>query len=252
MTRLIVALFFLLTPLLAWAQWVPPDDRYKGYPRELVQWMPTPPTAEQLQACVDAEGYEPTDLHLVKYADRVKVASVYELQTDQCRWELTAHSDPAKRYRLVMRRKGTLIARDEQGRDLFDYGSPNGPVCKNPTPYGWPVNLPPTVAVVPVVPMPIREQLRAGIYIPKYEEPEDDVVVVPAVLVPQNKGGICSGKKGVLCAVLIGGAACIIGQVANHGVCGIRFSSEDAPPSNRPPTPRPPPPPNTTPAKPPG
>src|SRR3989344_1499190 len=120
MKRLIVALLFLLTPSLAWAQWVPPDDRYKGYPRELVRWMKAPPTDEQIQACKDAEFYVPSDDSVAKYADRVKIAGFRVLKRPQCRFELTAHRDPEKRHRLVQRPAGTRIAIDEHGRDLFD------------------------------------------------------------------------------------------------------------------------------------
>ena len=251
MMRVITFVMMLLVPSMVWAQWVPPDDRYKGYPRELIEWPKNPPTTEQLKACEDQEYYEPADFHLAEGANRVKVAGTPRvLKVPECRWMLTAHSDPAKRWRLVMRPVGTKICVDEQGRDLFDCGSETGKPCYNPTPLGWPILPPMTVVPAPVLRVPIREQIRTGIYVPKYEEPEDDVVVVPAVLVPQNKGGICSGRKGLLCA-LVPVAVCFVGYKVNDGVCGIRFSSEDGPPSNRPST-IPPPPPNITPVKPPG
>lgn len=241
MRRLLVALF-LLIPSLGWAQYVAPDDRYKGYPSELVQWMSAPPTAEQLAACLAGEYYEPADDSIAKYASRVKIADYRVTQVAECRWTLTAHSDPVLRWRLALRPPGTKIALDAQGRDLFDFGTANGVVCKNPSPYGWPVSSSPPAVIVP--PVPLRVQIEEGKYTPKYEEPEVTPVVIPVI---EKKKSRCRG----LCAALIVGGICAIGQVANGGVCGIKFGGEDIPPVVIQPPPIAPPPPNLTPVKPP-
>ncbi len=253
MIRLIVLVMTLLAPSLVWAQDVTSDDRYKGYPKELIQWPTAPPTAEQIKECQAQEFYEPADYHLEKYAGRLKVASVRIQETSECTWMLTAHSDPAKRWRWVMRPAGTKVAQDKYGRDLFDLGSPTGKPCYNPRPLV--VKILPVVPMVPEIIVPpalkLREQIETGVYVPKDKEPE---VVAPVVIVPpapESHGWFCSGKKGIFCAAAV---ACITGSAINRSpFCGIKVGgSKPTPPntpSGRPPT-QPTPPPNTTPVKP--
>lgn len=256
MFRAMVLMMMVLVPSAAWAQWVPPDDRYKGYPRELVEWLKEMPSAADLQTCKDGEYYSAADTSIAKYADRVKIAGYRTLEHDECRFELTAHSDPKKRWRLVLRPKGTQIAIDPKGRDLFDFGAPGEKVCKNPTPYGWPILPPPTEEVVAppiVVPpaTPITTAIKTGNYTPAYVAPPR----MPRAVVVDNKkkgGWFCSGKKGILCGLA---AACVTGSIVQRTpFCGISTGDDDEPPPYQPPGGRPPsnpaPPPNTTPPKP--
>lgn len=118
-----------------------PDDRYMGYHGPAIVW---PTSLPDMGACKSAEYYEPSDTHLERYA--VNVAGTRIQQEDECRWEDTIYS-----WRWILRPAGTVIAVDAQGRDLFDYGSPNGKVCKNPTPIGVPIK-PPTKPTPPPAP----------------------------------------------------------------------------------------------------
>src|SRR6185295_16692710 len=61
------------------AQDLRPDNRYKGYPASLIQW---PKGGPDLDACQAQEYYEPADVHLTKYVDRVKVDRYYTQETD--------------------------------------------------------------------------------------------------------------------------------------------------------------------------
>lgn len=107
---------------------ITPDDRYKGYPRELIEWPTAPPNKD---SCKAQEFYEPDDTHLEKYMSRVKVAPKPRVQQhDECVWMLTRN-----KWRYVMRPAGTKVAVDLNGRDLFDLGSGKGKVCVNPRPF---------------------------------------------------------------------------------------------------------------------
>ena len=169
--RLIVAaaVLFALLPVLALAQSsdIAPDDRYRGYPSSLVSF---PPSLPDLKACVAQEYYEPLDVHLMRYTSRVKVASVRTQEYDECTWMRTRNGD-----RWVLRPKGTQVAQDAQGRDLFDYGSSNGKQCGNSRPVSIPVKPEPVVIreepiVVPpplVPPPPPEPQRLVTVLIPK-------------------------------------------------------------------------------------
>lgn len=114
------------------AQEVRPDDRYRGYyPTVLVRW---PTALPDLAKCMDFEYYEPDDLHLVKYASLVKIAGERTQESAECVWMLTRND-----WRWVLRPAGTKVAVDDRGRDLFDFGSPNGKVCANPRSVGIPI-----------------------------------------------------------------------------------------------------------------
>jgi hypothetical protein len=130
------------------AQEMKPDNRYKGYPKSLIEWPKAPP---DIKACQALEFYEPADLHLRKYAGRVKVADVRIQKFDECRWMLTRN-----KWRWVLRPKGTKILVDDTGRDLFDGGSPAGKVCNNPSPFGVPIMPEKPEPPTPVKPEPIR------------------------------------------------------------------------------------------------
>lgn len=125
-----------------------PDDRYRGYPKSLIQWTSELP---DLVACEKDEYYEPSDFHLAKYVSRVKVAGVRVQEFDECRWMLTSN-----KWRYVLRPKGTRHLVDSLGRDLFDDGSPTGKPCKNPSPFGFEIK--PKGESKPTVP-PLRAQL---------------------------------------------------------------------------------------------
>ncbi|OGF03748.1 MAG: hypothetical protein A3H14_03200 [Candidatus Doudnabacteria bacterium RIFCSPLOWO2_12_FULL_49_8] len=81
----------------------------------------------------------------MQYTTRVKIAGYLILETDECRWGRTSGGD-----RWVLRPKGTKIALDALGRELFDMGSPHGKPCGNPSPYGISVNVP--VLATPAAP----------------------------------------------------------------------------------------------------
>lgn len=129
-----------------------PDDRYTGYLRTLVAW---PTALPDLKTCVAQEYYEPLDTHLMRYVNRVKVAGTRTQEHDECTWMLTRN-----KWRWVLRPKGTKVAIDAAGRDLFDYGSPKGKECGNPRPVSVAVKPEPVVVkeepiVVPPEPTPV-------------------------------------------------------------------------------------------------
>ena len=138
------------------------DDRYNGYPRSLVQWPTAPP---DIKACVAMEFYEPDDVHLMQYVNRVQVAGIRVQRTNECRWEDTRYG-----WRWVLRPAETVIAIDDKGRDLFDYGVPGRKRCGNPTPFGIPPETPrlsipapplPAVVVPPASPEPVAPPKQA-------------------------------------------------------------------------------------------
>lgn len=118
-----------------------PDDRYKGYPSSLIPKFKTLP---DLTICATQKAYEPADTHLMKYTNRVKIARIRIQETDECAGMRTAAGD-----KWVIRVKGTKVAQDELGRDLFDYGSPTGSICGNARPFSIPVNMPAPLALPP-------------------------------------------------------------------------------------------------------
>src|SRR3989344_7261755 len=109
------------------------DDRYTGYQKSLIKW---PTLMPDLEWCMAQEPYVSIDTHLKKYASRVEVAEIVPQDFDMCRWMRTSSGD-----RWVKIARGSLIARDAQGRDLFYTGLPGKPEtdCKNPSPIGIPL-----------------------------------------------------------------------------------------------------------------
>jgi hypothetical protein len=130
-----------------------PDNRYTqrvdgqpGFPSSLV---PKFKSAPDLTSCDSQPAYEPAATHLMRFTTRVKVAKVRIQATDECVGMRTAAGD-----KWVRRVKGTKVAVDELGRDLFDFGSPTGQACGNPRPFSIPLGVPAatvTVTSAPVV-----------------------------------------------------------------------------------------------------
>jgi len=153
----VVLVSFVVVALasVASAQDLWPDDRYKGYPKSLIQWPVGP---QDMTMCQALELYEPDDTHLTKYASRVKIAGFRVQETKECTWMDTRYG-----WRWAMRPIGTKVAQDAQGRDLFDYGSPAGKVCMNPRPF--------SVAIVPIVAVAKRPVVSKPALIPPMPSP---------------------------------------------------------------------------------
>lgn len=161
---LVVAIAIALSTLSASAQDIQPDNRFDGYPKTLIGW---PSQLPDLEKCAAQEYYEPRDFHLAKYAERFgKSKGLYSetmgwkyvrvQASDECVWTRTRNGD-----QFVVRPKGTLVAQDGQGRDLFDLGTdPSGNKgCKNPRSKKWAIGAPPVVTEHPAAaPEPAEER----------------------------------------------------------------------------------------------
>jgi hypothetical protein len=191
MFRIVVAFTFVLVATSAAAQtpFGKPDDRFKGYPKSLVPKFATPPTPAELTACAANKYYEPIDTHLIKYVERIK-HTIRVQKTDECTGMRTAAGD-----KLVLRPKGTKVAVDELGRDLFDMGSPTGKVCGNGRLFSIPVNVPVTTtppAVIEVPPPAVRAPRQAPV---TPEVPEVPRRVVPRQPAPPPTTTVISPNR---------------------------------------------------------
>lgn len=219
MRRNILLLVLLALVLVMWAALsqaeaqpiyvVQPDDRYAGYPRGIpIRW----PTAwPNLQQCRDQEYYEPKDVHLFQYRTRVKIASVQTQKTDQCVWESTSSG-----WRWVLRPAGTKFAVDDQGRELFDDGSPVGKACGNPRIVSIPivdqvVEQPPPPQVVQPPPAPV-------VLPPPPPSPETPVPPPPPPTAKESKLGL-TWSAGMFDSAPMG---TLIGNITNRSVCNFQ------------------------------
>lgn len=206
----LVVVGLLLVSSLVSAQELRPDDRFTGYPRELIEW-PKGGAPPDLVACQAQEYYEPADFHLKKYVSRVKVAGVRVQDYDECRWGLTRN-----KWRWVMRPAGTRHLVDARGRDLFDDGSPGREGCENPSPFGFVILpqtsaqfVPPPEPIPPPVPLPppppmVRQEAPPRMVMPPPMELEP--IESPQTIVVSREKGFCSSKKCRIGAI-VGGAA---------------------------------------------
>lgn len=204
-------LLLIFIASVASSQDLRPDDRYEGYPKSLIQWTSEPP---DLVECQKGEYYEPSDFHLAKYENRVKVAGVRVQEFDECRWMLTSN-----RWRWVLRPKGTRHLIDALGRDLFDGGSPTGKPCINPSPFGFaikPKEEPkprPPISPLRVQPLPQPSMPQARLETPSPQIPVviyDYVYYISLIDPPPDEsvnGGSLCGKKCRWTLAAIGGAA---------------------------------------------
>ncbi len=184
---------FVAASLSAVAQEMRPDDRYYGYPQSLIEWPKSPP---DMDICQAAEYYEPADTHLTKYVNRVTVADTRVQRFDECVWMLTRY-----KWRWVLRPRGTEVLVDEQGRDLFDHGSPFGMRCDNPRPFSFVVEVERTEQSTPIQRMdPSTFRLPPD----PVKGPWRSTAVVPT---HKKKKGLCSGKTCRWTVAVLGVAA---------------------------------------------
>ncbi len=146
-TRIMLALFSLIaiatfTVSAQSAVNLSSDNRYNAYKGIKIEW---PSSEPDLTTCKAGEYYEPQATNLARFAtpeDRVRLQ-----EHDECTWMITTSG-----WRWVLRRAGTKVAVDKEGRDLYDFGREDGKVCKNPRPFSVPY-LPP-IAEAPAPPSP--------------------------------------------------------------------------------------------------
>ena len=213
--RLVTALI-VITAASANAAWAgtpdvsKPDDRYKGYPKSLYSF---PPTLPDMAKCIAGEYYEPADFHLVKYAKRVEVAGYRIQPTDECTWMRTSAGD-----RYVRRPKGTIVAQDAMGRDLFDVGSQLKGGCWNPRPFSVPITSAMSEPVEtiteaeeppPILPIPRAPRLR----IPEESVPREPPPQPPFRPTPEREKRIKGGTVILIVGTIVGGtvAAWLLG-----------------------------------------
>lgn len=211
MRRIAFAVVFVIVAAnAAWAQELPkPDDRYgKSYPRSLYSF---PVVVPELGICAAGEYYEPVDTHLTKYVSRIEVAATRAQIYDECVWMRTRRGD-----RWVLRPKGTIVAMDAKGRDLFDYGSPNGRRCANPRPVSIPI--PPATAEIPefeeppaLLPIPAPPKLQ----IPEVPDVEQSRPQLPTLVVIKKRGRCQGGSRTIVCTGLAIGVGILAWQIAN-------------------------------------
>lgn len=142
-TRIMLMLFALIAFAIATvsaqsAVSLSPDNRYDDYKGIKIEW---PSSEPDLTACKAGEYYEPSATNLARFATPEDAVRLQE--HDECTWMITTTG-----WRWVLRRAGTKVAVDKEGRDLYDLGRNDGKVCKNPRPFSVPY-LPPVAEVVP-------------------------------------------------------------------------------------------------------
>lgn len=120
------------------------DNRYEGYKGPAIVW---PSTVPDPFVCKALEYYEPSATNLEQFALQHETVRVQE--HDECTWMITTSG-----WRWVLRRAGTKVAVDKEGRDLYDFGREDGKVCKNPRPFSIVVYIPPFTPARVVTPVP--------------------------------------------------------------------------------------------------
>ncbi len=141
----VFALFFLAS-VSAFAQTtsIESDDRYSAWEKASRVKVVWPTELPDLTKCAAQEPYEPHFVNLFRF---VPAGIKFRVQpTNECTWTLAG-----KQWLWKIRPKGTKVAVDSQGRDMFDLGPEdgNGKVCGNPRVVSIPIIPPPPAAPAP-------------------------------------------------------------------------------------------------------